>query len=260
MAMARKRSSRTGTRSPAPSANTPWSDDELRRSVDVYVLLLRLQIQGMDERSEPIAQALLRGPLALRNSAAIRYRMRNISAVVRELGASTLIDFSPAESVGSGVRPRIREMLQENGDFVRLLGSNRRSLEQRRQDALTTLAALRERIAEVEGELSWVGHNNPPESIDAEGLDREQFRQALADVDNLAKQVQAERPDLPAAEQSRKRLVRFAVAIGKWVGARTTNFTDAALKTAAPVLVVKVTGLMPAIVEALELVARALSH
>lgn len=49
-------------RSEKVSANTPWTDDELRQSVEVYVLLLRLQLSGGDGRSEtgrlpPVAQA-----------------------------------------------------------------------------------------------------------------------------------------------------------------------------------------------------------
>ncbi|MGF7009285.1 hypothetical protein, partial [Aminobacter sp. BE322] len=87
----------------------------------MYVLLLRLQLHGADDRSEPLAQTLLSGALAQRNDAAIRYRMRNISAVVQELGAPILNDFSPAESVGRLVRPKIKAMLLEDTDFARIL-------------------------------------------------------------------------------------------------------------------------------------------
>lgn len=268
MAFRRNPPRRGGTarrRAVEASANTLWTDEELRRSVDVYVLLLRLQMQGMDERSEPIAQALLKGPLALRNGAAIRYRMRNISAVVRESGVQTLNDFSPAESVGSGVRSRIRAMLLENRDFARLRAAIvPSSQQQRRRDAFTALGALRDRIGEIEHELSLLGHNNPPEVIGAEGLDREQFRQALDDVDALADEVTAENPDLVRVRRSKSRLVRFAIAVAKWLGDRATNFTDENLKSiakyAGPALALQVSGLLPAIVDALEAVAKALIH
>jgi hypothetical protein len=219
-------------------------------------------MQGMSERSEPIAQALLRGPLALRNSAAIRYRMRNISAVVREVGVQTLNDFSPAESVGSGVRPKIRAMLQEHPDFVRLRTAIRPtlSLQQRRRDATTALDALRERIAEIEHELSMLGHNNPPEVIGAEGLDREQFRQALDDVDALGDEVTSQSPDLVRVRKSKSRLIRFAVSLAKWLGARTTKVVDAALLTAAPIITAKVLGVLPSVATALEAVTKALPH
>src|SRR4051812_39418472 len=100
------------------SANVLWTDDELRHSVEVYVLLLRLQLLGGD-RLEPVAHALLSRLLAQRNDAAVRYRLRNISAVVQELGGPILRDFSPAESVGRLVRPRIRAMLLGDPNLVR---------------------------------------------------------------------------------------------------------------------------------------------
>ncbi|MER8687039.1 hypothetical protein [Mesorhizobium sp. M1136] len=224
------------------------------------MLLLRLQIQGMDQKSEPIAQALLRGPLALRNDAAIRYRMRNISAVVREFGAPALIDFSAAESVGSGVRPRIRAMLLENLDFGRLLNPEVRSLDEERQDALTALKILRDRIADLEQELSWIGHNNPPDTAAPEEIGRKHFRQALSDIDTIQRELKTRSPDKTSVEQSKSRLVRFATALATWAGERFTKFTDAALVAAAPVVVIKVFGLVPAIVDAVEAVTRTLVH
>ena len=217
-------------------------------------------MQGMDGRSEPIAQALLRGPLALRNSAAIRYRMRNISAVVGELGVQTLADFSPAESVGSRVRGRIRAMLLENREFVALRTAIRTPEARQRQDALTALNALRERIAEIEQELSLLGHNNPPEVIGAERLSRGQFRQALADVDAITDEVKAENPNIIRVRQGRLRLIGFAVSLAKWVGERTTKFVDVALVTAAPILVAKVLGVLPSVASALEAVTGALGY
>jgi hypothetical protein len=191
--------------------------------------------------------------------------MRNISAVVREFSVQTLNDFSPAESVGSAVRPRIRAMLLENRDFAQLRTAIvPSSHQQRRLDALTALGALRDRIGEIEHELSLLGHNNPPEVIGAEGLDREQFRQALDDVGALADEVTAEKPNLVRVRGSKSRLVRFAVVVAKWLGDRATNFTDENLKSiakyAGPALALKISGLLPAIVDALEAVARTLGH
>lgn len=245
---------------PSTSANTPWSEEELRQSVDAYVLLLRLQIQGMDQKSEPIAQALLSGPLALRNDVAIRYRMRNISAVVQELGAPVLVDFSAAEGVGSGVRPRIRAMLLDNGDFARLLNPSIRSPSEERQDAQIALEILRNRIANLEEELSWLGHNHPPETTASKEVGREQFRQALSDIDAIQTELQSTKPNKASIEQSKSRLVHFATALAKWAGERFTKLTDAALVAVAPVAVIKIFGLVPAIVDAVEAVARTLAH
>ena len=144
------------------SANTPWTDDELRQSVGVYVLLLRLQLRGSEERSEPVAQALLLDPLALRNDAAIRYRMRNISAVVKDLGGPVLTDFSPAESVGKLIRPRIRAMLLADPDFSRLLGPTPGVGGDDLGNAKKALSIIRRQIEDLEAELAWHGHNGPP--------------------------------------------------------------------------------------------------
>jgi hypothetical protein len=176
----------------------------------------------------------------------------------------TLNDFSPAESVGSGVRARIRAMLLEHREFARLHSAIQPSSQHRRRDALTALGALRDRIAEIEHELSVLGHNNPLEAIGAEGLDRDQFRQALDDVDALAHEVASEAPDLVRVRRSKSRLLRFAIAAAKWLGYRATIFTDENLKSVAkyagPVLALKISGLLPAIVDGLEAVARAIGH
>jgi hypothetical protein len=119
---------------------------------------------------------------------------------------------------------------------------------------------LKDRIAEIEQELVWSGHNNPPERLIPEGLDRERFRQALADVEMLEMQLQTPEPDAEVVEQSRSGLLQFALAIGKWLGRRATGFSDAALKTGATIMVVKIAGLMPAIADAVESVARAIGH
>jgi hypothetical protein len=136
----------------------------------------------------------------------------------------------------------------------------RRSQSENRRDALAALRVLKERIDEIEQELSWSGHNNPPERLTCEDLDREQFRQALVDVAKLEVQLQTPDPDVEVVEQSRSRLVQFALVIGKWLGSRATGFADAALKTGATIMVVKIAGLMPAIADAVESVARVIGH
>ena len=148
------------------SANTPWTDDELRASVEVYVTLLRLQLQGSKQRMETPAQAILGGVLGARNNAAIRYRMRNISAVVQEFGIPTLADFSPAESVGTIVRPRIRSLLLETSSFTRLLSPASTDADDARGAAIGALRILRREIEDLEAELAWRGHNGPPDRDD----------------------------------------------------------------------------------------------
>ncbi len=241
------------------SANIPWTDDELRQSVEVYVLLLRLQLLGSKDRSEPLAQALLGGALAQRNDAAIRYRLRNVSAVANELGAPILTDFSPAESVGKLVRPRIRAMLLEDPDFARLLSPAASPTEDDRQTALTALKLLRRQIEDLESQLKWRGHNGPPDQVDI-GVDGADLRTALEDINLVEKQLESPTVDKEAIAGSTSRILGLGLKLAKWLGERTTKFVDAALVAAAPIAVAQVTGLLPTIVNAVEAIGRAMAH
>lgn len=246
-------------RSEKVSASTPWTDDELRQSVEVYVLLLRLQLRGSDGRSEPVAQALLSGPLALRNDAAIRYRMRNISAVVQELDGPVLKGFSPAESVGKLVRPRIRAMLLDDPDFARLLSPKPNKRDDDRVDALKALAILRRQIEDLEADLAWRGHNGPPDQ-DEIGVERTDLEDAQESITSVEEELQKPQPDKDVVKTATLRILNLALKLTKWIGARTTKFVDAALVAGAPVAVAKVTGLLPAIINAVEAVGRAVGH
>lgn len=241
------------------SAKTPWSDDELRQSVDVYVLLLRLQLRGNEGRSEPVAQALLDGTLTLRNEAAIRYRMRNISAVVQELEGPVLKGFSPAESVGKQVRTRIRAMLIANSDFAPLLAAAPNPRKDDRGDARKALANLRKQIEDLEAEIAWRGHNGPPET-DELGADRADFDQALNDISLIEAELEKPEPGKTVVDAASARLLGLAMKLATRIGDRATKFIDAALVAAAPVAVAKVTGLLPTIVHAVEAIGRAVGQ
>jgi hypothetical protein len=241
------------------SASTPWTDDELKRSVEVYVLLLRLQLFSSNDRLEPVAQALLSEPLTLRNQAAIRYRMRNISAVVQELKVPVLKGFSPAESVGKLMRPRIRAMLLGDPDFVRLIVPSKTVGDGDPGDALQALALLRRRIEELESDLKWLGHNGPPEqnNVGVELNDLQDVREAIVSVEA---ELERPSPDANIVEAGTSRILELALKLAKWIGERTTKFVDAALVAGAPVAVAKVSGLLPAILDAVEAVGQAAGH
>jgi hypothetical protein len=246
-------------RSEKVSANTPWTDDELRQSVEVYVILLRLQLSGGDGRSESVAQALLSGPLALRNDAAIRYRLRNISAVVQEMDGPMLKGFSPAESVGKLVRLRIRAMLLNDPDFARLLAPTPHAGDDGRGDALKALAILRRQIEELEADLTWRRHNGPPEQEDV-GIERADLQDGREAVTSMEAELAKLEPDPEAVKAGISRILGLALKLTKWIGERTTKFVDAVLVAGAPVAVAKVTGLLPAIISAVEAVGRAVGH
>ena len=79
--------------------------------------MLRLARSGLSYRKEAASDLLLAGPLNVRNDASIRHRMRNISAVVKELGGPVLEAYSPAEQVGRLVRVRLRAILSAPSGF-----------------------------------------------------------------------------------------------------------------------------------------------
>lgn len=242
--------------------NVPWTDDELRRSVEAYILLLRFQLQGADTRWEPLAQALLSQSLTQRNSAAIRYRMRNISAVVRELGGPVLADFSPAESVGTIVRPKIRAMLLENAEFARILNPGDSREFNTASDARAALRILRSHIEELERELAWRGHNGPPDQGDA-NAELEQLRETIDDIDVIDAELEQPNPDTQVIKLRTNKLLVFVSKLGEWLGARTTKFVDATLSAAGtilgPIVVAKATGLLPPLAVAIESVIKAIA-
>lgn len=247
------------TRKKSGNFNTPWSDDELRRSIEVYVLLLRFQLLSQDDRVEPVAQAMLSDVLALRNDAAIRYRMRNISAVVQELGAPFLSDFSPAESVGRHVRGKIRAMLLEDEGFVRMLRPNGDGDADAKAKALYAVRILRNHIEDLERQLAWRGHNGPPDQKDC-SPERIQLRSALDDIGSIERELEKSSPDKAVVKSQVTRILGLFTVFAGWVGARTTKFVDAALVASAPIVVAKVTGILPALVNAVEAVFKFISH
>lgn len=249
-----------------PKTTELWTDCELSSAVDAYAFLLRAQQAGIRQRGEIGTYALLDGALRSRSEASIRYRMRNISAVARELGAPVLTTYSPAEQVGSNVRPRIRDLLLAHPDFVALTrGSDAYSLygdrtANDRDYALARLAELREALDKIEHQMAGVGHNNPPEPIDA-WTDLPDFRQARDDADALIMEMREARPNIGSAEKRMNALLAFGVKVGAWVGERATKFVDASLAVLAPALALQVMGLTPVLIEALSAVARAIvSH
>jgi len=249
------------------SSNTLWTDAELADAVDTYVFLLRAQSVSLPFRTEVAAGALLNEGLPARNDASLRYRFRNISAVVRDLGGPLLAGYSPAEQVCAGVRQRIKALLLANPDFPKLLGGTQaRGTDSDlprpdgQQAALGALARLRQSLDEVEHELLGIGHNNPPEPMFADGQRRGAFDDVRRNIVALESEMERSAPDRAVVTAHSLGLVQFGVRMAAWAGQRTTKFTDVALAALAPALVLKVTGLLPVLLEALGAVARAVAH
>lgn len=247
----------------AKSISALWTDVEIVSAVEAYIFLLQMQNAGISVSESAATRILLSNHLGTRNEASIRYRMRNISAVVRELGGPILKAYSPAEQVGRNVRAKIREILRSNSAFQKLTTTQApapvaATTKLGRDEVLEKLNALRAYLTDIERQVLGVGHNQPPEPLSPSDLSRKDFEQARADIDALEKQIN-EAPQEPSDDNSAKepadRLIAFGLKIAVWVGARVTKFTDVALAVLAPVVVAKATGLAPILISALSAAA-----
>jgi hypothetical protein len=182
------------------------------------------------------------------------------------MGGRTLSGYSPADQVGSGMRERIRALLLANPHFSQLLVASANGSEagteaaDPRSAALDALAALRGHLDSVERELLGIGHNNPPEPISSTPERRAAFDEARHDIAALEGEMAKPKADPHVVALRSEKLLQFGVKMVMWVGQRTTKFLDVALAALAPVLVAKVTGLMPVLIDALGAVARAAPH
>ena len=247
------------------SANTPWSDEELAGSVEAYVFLLRLHLNGIAYRKEGAQEFLLAGPLNIRNDASIRYRFRNISSVISELGGPTLPSYFPANKVGRNVRERLRTILMSHPGFVDLLDVPHSETSysaiprvSSRAEALARLTSLRAYLDDLERELLGLGHNQPPEPLSMGGPSRADFQRAREDISALEHEVRSPEHDDTVVQEHSNRLLDFGLKVALWFGERATKFADAALKILAPIAVAKATGIMPVIVDTISAVMRAL--
>lgn len=245
-----------------------WSTDELFRSVEAYIFLLRAERAGITLAEVTATKSLFTGLLESRNDTSIRYRMRNISAVVNELGGGALTIYPPAENVGVNVRPKIRALLDENRDFQALLKAatngpqNTPSNTNSRSDLVNKLNALRIYISELEREVIssernvGVGHNNPPELLANSELHRSEFEQARQDIQAIEEEVGKEAPNTEAVNRHINSLMKIGLKVALWVGERVTKFTDASLTVLAPIVVAKATGFAPVLFDAIAAASR----
>ena len=268
-----------------------------------YLYILQVQGKGIEFSPRMIADYLSTGPLRNRNDASIRYRMRNISHVLRERGQTTIPIYSPAPRVGSNVRARIELILNKfAGQGLSEISSTEGvpslslmqtiSLDGTRSEATEKLESLKTAIddlsvevrrlslghqiagigntpdpidklasVEVEGpllghEISEIGHNNPPEPIDDPSFSADEVERLSELVQELKQEIDGETPDPSSIETKRNQLLYLGLTTWSWLGGRLTTFTDAALKMLAPILVAKITGVLPQLIDAVEAVGR----
>jgi len=91
-----------------------WTDGELRVSVEVYADVVRRGGLVKDLPKDLFIHRALK-QLDGRTRAAVQFRMCNISSVLGAEDLPHVIGWEPMTNVGAGVRPRIRDLLDEFG-------------------------------------------------------------------------------------------------------------------------------------------------
>lgn len=231
-----------------------WSDEELLAAVEAYIYMVRLQQRGVKSTENMTTPLLMTGPLAGRNEASIRYRMRNISAVIHELGGQVLDIYSPTEQVGAGVRERLRKILLAHPGFEQLRSTfstqvlGLRSGSDKFQDVAPVLNELRKRLDDFEASMAGIGHNHPPEPIES-AFDRSEISKIKEDLAHLEAELSKKEPDISIKKKIIEGLIGFGLKLSIWVGQRVTKFVDAALVIAAPIVVAKATNVLPSLIE-----------
>ena len=240
-------------RSSSSKSDQNWSDTELRTAIDAYVFMLQLEISGIPFSLKELSVFLQNGPLQLRNEASIRYRMRNISHVFIERSLPRLKAFSPAPQVGSGVRERIKTLLDERSDALTPLRQNRNFMGRRRytkQELLAKLDQLDEELSNLDSNNEiGIGHNNPPDAIELDEIDIES---AKDNVIQIKQQVNSGKPNKIEIERSKNILIKFGLKLSIWIGSRITDFSKAAAIVAGTGFGAWTVGLVPKILNTLE--------
>ncbi len=242
-----------------------WTNRELQIAVETYLYALRLQLAGIDFAENDISKFLAGGPLQNRNNASIRYRMRNISSVMRERDWPILAAYSPANQVGSGVRQRIDAILDAHPrGFLSFLNrpqeASSKTVNDQRQEADSAIQALDNALADLEGEFAAIGHNNPPEPIDSGAPTAHDILLVREEVRTLKEELSNPTPNLSVVDSKKHSILSFGLKLSGWLAERFTKFTDALLVTLAPVVVVKATNTLPLIESAISAVTRYLQH
>lgn len=93
------------------SKNSPWSEQEIEAAVDAYLEMLDFQSRCQPYSKSKVRNQTLSTRLKDRSPAAFEFRMRNITAVMEELGFTPLKGYVYAPNVGR-YRSLIRELLQ----------------------------------------------------------------------------------------------------------------------------------------------------
>lgn len=96
--------------------------------------------------------------------------------------------------------------------------------------------------------MAGIGHNHPPEAIES-SFDRGEISKIKEDLVRLEAELSKPKPDISVQERLIEGLIGFGLKLSIWVGQRVTKFVDAALVTAAPIVVAKATDVLPSLID-----------
>lgn len=231
-----------------------WSDDELQAALDAYLYMLQMELSSIPFSAAQQSNVLLTGPLSARNSASIRYRMRNISAIIASKHLPTLSSFSPAEQVGRNVRAKLEALLATREETLAGIRGLQTHVRQNatNHDILRALEQLKDRLSGLEAARPvGIGHNNPPGELE---FSSEEVRSASSAVEAIALEVSSERPERERLIILAEFLSSFGLKASVWTGQRVTDFAKASAITAGSGFGLHLSGLGEQILSTLRLV------
>ena len=91
-----------------------WSDEELEIAVKQYWKAVRQKGTEREVDRAALIKGALRSGLSPRGTGSVSQRMCNISAVLEANGKPWVLGWKPLRNVGSGVTPRIEELLRKH--------------------------------------------------------------------------------------------------------------------------------------------------
>src|SRR5688572_22776260 len=95
------------------AADEDWSDQELEFTAQKYLWMLNQEKEGKPYVKSHVNRDVQEA--IGRSKGSVEFRMRNISAVLHDLGQPWVKGYFPAENVGDGVKARIRLALERAG-------------------------------------------------------------------------------------------------------------------------------------------------
>ena len=105
--------------------NNEWSDEELSESIAAYMEMLRLEQDGQAYIKTNYNEKLRQGALKARSSAAIEYRMQNISYVLENLGMPRISGYKPAKNIGLNLEKRVQNILKNYVTDMKISETNK---------------------------------------------------------------------------------------------------------------------------------------